>query len=614
MAEERRRPRAGKWRRLWRLRLRAASLRQRLVLLVLAAVLPLAGFSMVAIVLLAHSKQDEYERSLMETVRALSSAVDNELLRSAAVIEATALASDDIGPLYALSKEILERQPGWLAVVLATPDGRYLFNTSRPLGSNLPEFVRNREDILSTAGDGRATVGQLLVGRVAGVAVFTASAPVIQDRVVRYVLTAAISPDSILHVLQRQKVPPEATIAVLDQNRTVVARSRQHHKFVGSAATADLQAIMHDRPEGVGYPKTLEGVQTYAAFSTSSRTGWSVVIGLPWSSVRAPLRDAYLTLAVGLAVSALLAGLAAMTILRSILGPIQGLHASARSIVAGEVAPVADTDVAELREVSEALAHASRSLRESAGLRELLLQQEQEARQAAEQASRDKDQFIAMLSHELRNPLAVIGNASELLQRSALPPSAGKWTDAIRRQVRHLSYLINDLLDVSRASTGKMSIRHERVDLAECVKEALRVLHDSGAAAAHSLEVDLRSTPVIGDRDRLQQVASNLVGNAFKYSPPGSAVKVAVRAGNEGAMLEVTDRGIGMDAETAGHVFDLFFQKQPSPAHGQGGLGVGLTLVRRIVELHGGRIAARSPGPGQGSTFTVWLPRVDAAS
>jgi signal transduction histidine kinase/ActR/RegA family two-component response regulator len=230
------------------------------------------------------------------------------------------------------------------------------------------------------------------------------------------------------------------------------------------------------------------------------------------------------------------------------------------------------------------------------------------------ESSRAKDEFLAMLGHELRTPLAAISNAIYLLERNTAP-GGEDWRiarDVISRQSRHLTNIVDDLLDVGRAITGKMPLHRLPLDLHAAVAESLNALEAAGKTANRRVEYRGASVWVEADRTRIEQVVSNLVSNAVQQTAPGGRIKVRVRIRSGAAELRVSDDGVGMDAEILARAFELFFQARQDAARGKGGLGIGLTLVRRIAELHGGSIAAASDGPGRGATFTLRLPVVEA--
>ena len=226
-----------------------------------------------------------------------------------------------------------------------------------------------------------------------------------------------------------------------------------------------------------------------------------------------------------------------------------------------------------------------------------------------------KDEFLAMLAHELRNPLAPIGAAAELLALGKLDAAGVRRTSAIvGRQVGHMTSLINDLLDVSRVTRGLVALACEPVDLKATVADAMEQVRPLVEARRHHLEVHLPPDEAVveGDRKRLVQVLANLLGNAAKYTPDGGRIVVGLEAGDGRVQLHVLDNGIGMTPEVQAGVFDLFTQAERTSDRSQGGLGIGLALVKSLVELHRGSVAVHSAGPGQGSRFSVCLPRISA--
>ena len=227
------------------------------------------------------------------------------------------------------------------------------------------------------------------------------------------------------------------------------------------------------------------------------------------------------------------------------------------------------------------------------------------------QADRRKDEFLAMLGHELRNPLAAIRNAHSVLARIGSPEAAAvRQRDVVDRQTRHLARMVDDLLDISRVTLGKITLKTQAVDLQEVVERCLRELGTAAQAERQRLTLEAATEPVEVDGDpvRLEQIVSNLLHNAIKYTPPGGRISLSVGEMGGEAVIRVSDSGVGIPADMLPRIFDLFTQVESSIPRSQGGLGLGLPLVQSLVELHGGRVSAASPGPGGGSEFTVRLP------
>jgi PAS domain S-box-containing protein len=226
---------------------------------------------------------------------------------------------------------------------------------------------------------------------------------------------------------------------------------------------------------------------------------------------------------------------------------------------------------------------------------------------------RAKDEFLAMLGHELRNPLGAIAGAVRVLDAAGPHDDAlARATAVVGRQVEHLSRLVDDLLDVSRVTTGKVVLTKEPVDLAEVVAHTIGTWRAAGRLDRHRVSLDTVPVWVFADTTRLEQIVANLLGNALKYTPDDGDVTVAVTRDGGTAVLRVADTGVGIPPYLIERVFDLFAQGDHGLDRGRGGLGIGLTLVRRLVEMHDGRVTALSDGPGRGSVFTVTLPAIDA--
>ncbi|WP_424363356.1 PAS domain S-box protein [Methylocystis parvus] len=230
---------------------------------------------------------------------------------------------------------------------------------------------------------------------------------------------------------------------------------------------------------------------------------------------------------------------------------------------------------------------------------------------ALRESDRLKDEFIATLAHELRNPLTPIHNAAQILKkRNNSDERDAALLDMIQRQTAHLVRLVDDLLEISRIKEGKIDLRKTRVSLDAVLRDALETCKSQIDQKGHRVTMDNRSgsSLVFGDPVRLVQIAANLINNAVKYTPPGGMIAVETGADGNEAVLSVRDNGVGIAPAMLPHVFDIFAQAARPPGVAQDGLGIGLALVRKLVEIHGGRIEARSAGVGCGSEFLVWLP------
>lgn len=236
--------------------------------------------------------------------------------------------------------------------------------------------------------------------------------------------------------------------------------------------------------------------------------------------------------------------------------------------------------------------------------------------QALMEADRRKDEFLAILAHELRNPLAALSAAARLLGRQAQKPEVQSMAcTAVQRQVSHMARLLDDLLDVSRISHGRMQLHMDRVEVADVVRSAVDMVRPQIEAKQQTIAADLgdEPAPVLADAVRLIQIVANLLNNSMKYTPAGGHIDVRVRAQQGDVTVAVRDNGIGIAPTMLEQVFDMFSQAGRSTNEAQGGLGIGLTLVKGLIRLHGGNVVATSDGEGRGSEFIITLPRAHDA-
>ena len=598
---------------------RSTPLRRRLYLLVAAALLPLALMSGASVLLLVQQQGMQAERAMLDLTRAMTIAVDAELQRSVAALDvlATSLTLDkgDLTGFRQRCERVVAAQPGWMLVNLTEPSGRMLMNTSSEPEGPLPPLAERDsfDDVIRTR---QAVVGHMAKGPRGGYAL-PVRVPVLRDGQLRYVLTAVLRPEAITRVVQRQRVPDDWVISVFDDRDVRVARSRASDRFVGGTAAPSLAALMADgRRDGAGITTTLEGVESFTAFTRSPDTGWTVAIGMPTSAVYALTQRSLVVYGGGLVLSLLVGIAAALTVGRGILNAIRDLRQAAESFGHGHVpAATSSNGIMELQALSDALSTSATQQQAGAAERARLYTEAQAARQNAEGANRAKDEFLAMLGHELRNPLAPIVTALRLM--TLRNPEAHQTERRIlERQVSHLTRLVDDLLDVSRFARGKVQLRRELVDIRDIVGRAVELMQPLFDQREAPLKVDLPQQPlyVSGDPVRLAQVVSNLLSNAAKFTPPRGRIALTVRADGETVEVSVEDSGSGIGPELLPRVFDLFVQGQQALDRQAGGLGLGLAIVKTLAELHGGSVSATSDGEGHGSRFTVRLPRATASA
>jgi signal transduction histidine kinase/CheY-like chemotaxis protein len=584
-------------------------LQRRVFLVALAGLVPLAVLSFALLISSARDQRDRLLRAHDDTMMALLSAIDSELSIAFASLDVLAssprLAREDFVGLKEEAIELMQRRPSWINVVVSGPKGQVM-NARYPQLTALAAETAEEEvdEVLRT---GRPMVGTVQLTPVYRQYAASVRIPYVRNNQVRYVLSARIRPEAILDLLTPQSIEQPGVIAVFDRNFKTVARTMNHAASLGQPASPTLLELMRKGDgDGIAVTMTREGVPVYTIFRRSSVSGWWTAMGIPRTSIDGPVVRSYYLLGGSLLLSVLLGLATALLVGRTIVLPMRELEQQALLLGSGEVPSMPRTRLPEVRRVAVALGAAHDA-------RETAFSREREARLAAEQASRAKDEFLAMLGHELRNPLAAITNASQIIEkkRAALDDASGAAVTIIGRQARHLARLTDDLLDAGRVILGKIALSRGPVDLAASVRGSLEGLRGTGLFAGHRVDVELAPVWVHADATRVDQIVTNLVTNALKYTPRGGSVRIATRREGAFALITVADTGIGLEPELLPRVFDLFVQGERALDRSQGGLGIGLTLVRRLAELHGGSAEAASAGTGHGSTFTVRVPAID---
>ncbi|MFL5410270.1 MAG: ATP-binding protein [Myxococcales bacterium] len=587
---------------------RGLTLRSHLLLLAMAAFLPVLAFGAVASFLLVEHDRQTQRNGALDRTRAIMTAIDAELNGSIAALQAVtafrSLSDDDLPAFHTAAIRALATQPAWLDVSLARPSGKQLVNASQPWGA-VPFADDDPATIARAAATLQPVVGDVTVEKSLGRSAIPIRVPVVRNGAAVFVLTAMVRPDAFAELIAKQQVPPGWASGVIDRKMQFVARSPPVP--VGSLASVGFRGAVEKEAEGWYRGLTLEGSDTFTAHVTSRVTGWSVGLAVPTPLVEQTARRSGWFMGLGAVFSIGLALILTMLIAERIAGPMASLAAAARTFGRGGEIPVkGPRRVRELSDVAVALREAAEAVRE----RELLLEREKAALQAADVA---KNEFLAMLSHELRNPLASMNSAAQLLQ--VVDPrhaAAGKARAVIERQTKHMSRLVEDLLDVSRITMGKASLTRRPLDLCDTVSHVVDAWREGGRLAGRRVDVSLSPVWVDGDRERIEQIVSNLLDNAVKFTPQGARVTVTVTPQDGAAVIIVADEGEGIAKDLIGRVFDLFVQGERGIDRGKGGMGIGLALVKRLSEMHGGSVSVESDGPGHGATFTVRLPAVRA--
>lgn len=594
-------------------------MRIRSLLLLVATIIFVPGF-LAAVVAVQQVREGERQaalNALRETVRASALLVDGEIKRSIGAL--TALAESQhlrTGELQGFYEQALASNRPHVWTLLYDESGTQLLNTVVPFGTPPPPPMAAERVARALAANG-PLVSDLIQGPVSGKLLTTLYLPTRELNGRRYVLAQAFAVDHWKDSALQVRNGSHATIGVFDRAGRFISRNVNPELTVGKPARPELVAAAAAAPEGLIRHHTLEGVESYDAFTHSELTGWTVAVAVPVHAIEKSANKAVLWLAASGAL-ALLAAIVAATLLgRTFMRVIKVASKAAQSVGEGQAPQVYTSRLNEVNQLFRALADAShfiqnerRSRQAAEQERARLLERETTLRETAEKENAAKDQFLALLGHELRNPLAAISGATAVLASDkATPEARQKFIGIIQRQNRHLSHIVNDLLDVSRLMSGKIVLDKRLINLAEWVSSCVEALRATEKAAHHQLVVEADDVWVHGDGVRIEQIVNNLVFNSLKCSAPGTVVRIAVKDAGERALIIVSDSGMGIAREMLEQIFEPFVQGPPAPGRMPMGLGIGLALVRQIVALHGGEVHAESAGPGQGASFIVSLPK-----
>jgi signal transduction histidine kinase len=506
---------------------------------------------------------------------------------------------------------VLELQPGWAAIQLADASGKALVDTRVGPGDPLPSMIEP-ESFSEVARTRRPAFGNLARDADRGW-LFPVRAAVVRGGELRYVVSALVKPDEIRGLLKRQRVPGDWVISIVDAKGRRVARSRAHDENLAGRLSPSVQSVVDQGGlEGFGVAQALEGERIYTPYSRLATCGWIAVLGIPAAPAESVLNRSLAVLGGSVLLSLALGALAALSVARSINSPMAELRAAALAMGRRRSPQPPSSSIQEIRDVAAALATASQELAQGEAQREELLRKERDARERAEAADRAKEEFLAVLSHELRTPLNAVYGWSKMLQAGELddPAIVKRAVDAIVRNADVQVQLIDDLLDLSRISAGKMRLDLRPVELDKVLQGALDAVRPAAEAKEIRLETDLDAGagPVRGDPARLQQVVWNLLMNAVKFTPRGGLVRLRLYGAHSHVQIVVSDTGQGIPPEVLAHIFERFRQADSSSTRQHGGLGLGLALVKHLVELHGGTVHAESAGLGRGATLVVKLP------
>jgi signal transduction histidine kinase/ActR/RegA family two-component response regulator len=477
-----------------------------------------------------------------------------------------------------------------------------------------PVNLGDRSHFKRAIAERRFIAGDYVFGRVIRKHTINLTYPVINHagRVVAVVFAAMDLGDLDTFVTDIS-LPPGSVLTTADARGSIISRRPDPERWLGNSvapamldgmARAGARSLVLRGDDGV------ERLHAFAHVGAPALTDYSVSIGIPTEIITHNARHDQMMSLLALAATTMLALLAAwLAGDLLIVQRVRALMDTARSIAAGKLDARTGIEYGheEIGNLAEALDDMAAALQKKESARSLA---ERELR-AADQR---KDEFLAMLAHELRNPLAPISTGAHLLKLLHSDNAQITQTcEIIARQVEHMTSLVDDLLDVSRVTRGLVSLSTQPLDLKKVIEDAAEQVRPLVVARRHRVLLDLPPDPAIvkGDHKRLVQVLANLLGNATKYTPEGGHIELRLSREGDDYLVAVSDDGIGMEPALLKRVFDLFTQAERTPDRSQGGLGLGLALAKSLAELHGGRVSAQSEGLGRGSKFTLCLPRYE---
>ena len=591
------------------------SLRGRLMLLVALAIAPIAVMTIISGIR-EHDHAISVAEENLQRLTNLAAANEAQSIASARQILRDLASVPDLMNDQARCNNLLDsiqRQNGDYAnfgVIQLNGDV-----TCSAIPSSGPVNLRDRSHFRRAVHLKRFVAGGYIFGRVIQKHTVNLTYPILDDdEQVRGVVFAALDLTKLDRFVADIQLPPGSVLMTADSEGKIIARKPNPEEWFGKPVWPEMRAAMAGEPGNpvrLTGPDGVERLHRFARVGNNGLTDYTVTIGIPVDDITAVARRDQVMDLLALGVTLVLAMLAAWFVGDVlVLRRVKMLATTANSIASGSLSARSGITYGkeEISELARALDAMAAALQDKE-------RQHLKAEAQLRLADQRKDEFLAMLAHELRNPLAPISAGAQLLRSgNASPAAVDRTADIIVRQVHHMTRLIDDLLDVSRVTRGLVTITRAPLHVADIVADAVEQAEPMMRARQHRFELVMPEQPlqVVGDHKRLVQVLVNVLNNAAKYTPSGGEITLRVLAEDGNVRLEVSDNGIGMSPELRGRVFELFAQADRTSDRSQGGLGLGLALVKMLVELHGGTVTVDSGGERQGSTFAIVLPATEA--
>ncbi|HEX7136337.1 MAG TPA: sensor histidine kinase [Vicinamibacterales bacterium] len=575
---------------------RTIGLRSIAAALVLVTVAPLGVLAGLSVQRAWRRQLSNVDNQNIATVRAISVAIDQYLEKTTAALdvlgELHALDVPDHEAFESLANRILPYQPQWSAILLADPAGQVLEGVP-----DVSMVAAAGDWARAAAANRKTTVSSLFeLPSVPGRFVIVAT-PVVRQGVVTSVLGARVRSEGLTALLRQQQTAPNAIVSLVDANNRIIARTQEEKTYVGTTATQAFLDVRSRMAQGAWRPTLRDGRPSYAAFSRSPVSGLTVALALPAEDVDGPIRRILWGLAAAwLVVLTLGAGLG-LFLGQVIIKAMSRASSAAMALARGEAVAPPPSRISEINELGSGLQRAAETL--------------QARNRERDEASRLKDEFLMTISHELRTPLTAICGWARMLSTGQIrDEQRPRAIDAIERNAMALQQLVDDLLDVSRIVAGKLRLDVQPLSLTDVVASAVEGIKPAADAKNIHVHTDIDPDAVAlsGDPGRLQQVLWNLLSNAVKFTPNSGRIDIVCRRIGPAVEMSVSDTGVGIEADFLPYVFERFRQGKGGTTRAFGGLGLGLSIVRHLVELHGGTVSAETNVPRPGTTFKVVLP------
>lgn len=585
--------------------LKKLSIKHHLIGLVLITVIPVVFFAAGLVTYLAHQRSEALESNLLGTTKALTAAVDEQIV---SVISSLKILSevedfhpDSIQYLHKRLSEFVKNQKDWSYISFVDPSGVQIFNTSKAFGSKLPrlksdssfqQMLKTRELVISGYRKDQDVV--------------TIMVPVKKNGLIIYALVGSLKVSSFSKLLASQDLPDKWIAAIMDKDANILAYSTKAQNYVGKKAKAEFSEKTHRVDSYTFNDTSAKGKKAFGASSHSKITGWTIVLRIPDDGNLFTYWKSILFIIIGGSLLLCLSILIAIYLGRKISAPILGLAKSAKDLGQGRPLQEINTSLKEAIDVNAALILAAIERGDNE-------QKIQQLYSKAQEAIKLRDTFLSVASHELKTPITTLQLQFQMIDRMIrkkdLIPRQELEKPFIRMlgQLKRLTLLIDDLLDVTRINSGKMEYRPERFDLVPFVQDIVQQLEGEALKVGSTISIS-GSEEIVGtwDKHRLEQVIVNLITNAIKYGN-SRPISIKVLEHDGSALIEVHDRGLGIPADQITKIFERF-ERVGDTKH-ISGLGLGLWIVKKILEGLGGSIEVASQ-VGVGSVFTVRIPVV----